>query len=155
MARKALQEEMPGIVLRGIIRSTAKAVAQNQAGMHDDSGLAALAIAIGSIITESADERGWRSLPAQIAIGRARIPWGEHTIRLQTPEGVRSVQLTLAGRYTVVGLRLLRSELFMQSPEGVTPGGLQSTDVRATPAPSTGDRPETLEPQPPTMETSK
>ncbi len=123
MARKALQEEMPAIMLRGIIRSTAKAVAQNQAGMHDDSGLAALAIAIGSIITESADERGWRSLPAQIAIGRARIPSGEHTIRLQTPEGVRSVQLTLAGRYTVVGLRLLRSELFMQSPEGVTPGG--------------------------------
>ena len=156
MARKALQEEMPGILLRGIIRSTAKAVAQNQAGMHDDSGLAALALAIGSIITESADERGWRSLPAQIAIGRARIPSGKHTITLQTPEGVRSVQLNLAGRYTVVGLRLLRSELFVQSPEGVTRGGgRQSTDARATPAPSTGGRPETLEQQPRTMETSK
>jgi hypothetical protein len=147
---------MPGILLRGIVRSTAKAVAQNQAGMHDDSGLAALAIAIGSIITESADERGWRSLPAQIAIGRARIPSGEHTITLQTPEGVRSVQLNLAGRYTVVGLRLLRSELFVQSPEGVTPGGgRQSTDARAAPAPSTDGRPETLEQQPRTMETSK
>lgn len=156
MARKALQEEMPGILLRGIIRSTAKAVAQNQAGMHDDSGLAALAIAIGSIITESADERGWRSLPAQIAIGRARIPSGEHTITLQTPEGVRSVQLNLAGRYAVVGLRLLSSELFVQSPVGVTPGGArQSTDARDAPAPSTDGRPETLDQQPRTMETSK
>jgi hypothetical protein len=156
MARKALQEEMPGILLRGIIRSTAKAVAQSQAGMHDDSGLAALAIAIGSIITESADERGWRSLPAQIAVARARIPTGEHTITLQTPEGVRSVQVNLAGRYTVVGLRLLRSELFVQSPEGVTPGGgRQSTDAQAAPAPSTDGRPETLEQQPRTMETSK
>ena len=95
-------------------------------------------------------------VPAQIAIARARIASGEHTITLQTPEGVRSVQLNLAGRYTVVGLRLLRSELFVQSPEGVTPGGgRQSTDARATPAPSTGGRPETLEQQPRTMETSK
>jgi len=156
MARKALQEEMPGIVLRGIIRSTAKAVAQYQAGKNDQSGLAAFAIAIGSMITESADERGWRSLPAQIAIARARIASGEHTITLQTPEGVRSVQLNLAGRYTVVGFRLLRSELFVQSPEAVAPGGgQQSTDARAAPAPSTGGRPETLEQQPHTMETSK
>jgi hypothetical protein len=156
MARKALQEEMPGILLRGIIRSTAKAVAQSQAGKNDEFALAAFAIAIGSMITESADERGWRSLPAQIAIARARIPSGEHTITLQTPEGVRSVQLNLAGRYTVVGLRLLRSELFVQSPEAVAPGGgQQSTDARAAPAPSTGGRPETLEQQPHTMETSK
>ncbi|HYN27753.1 MAG TPA: hypothetical protein VES94_05585, partial [Burkholderiales bacterium] len=156
MARKALQEEMPGILLRGIIRSTAKAVAQSQAGKSDESGLAAFAMAIGSIITESADERGWRSLPAQIAIARARIASGEHTITLQTPEGVRSVQLNLAGRYAVVGLRLLRSELFVQSPEAVAPGGgQQSTDARAAPAPSTGGRPETLEQQPHTMETSK
>ncbi len=156
MARKALQEEMPGILLRGIIRSTAKALAQSQAGKSDESGLAALAFAIGSIITESADERGWRSLPAQIAIARARIPSGEHTITLQTPESVRSVQLNLVGRYTVVGLRLLQGELFVQSPEAVAPGGgQQSTDARAAPAPSTGDRPETLEKQPHTMETSK
>jgi hypothetical protein len=125
MARKALQEEMPGILLRGIIRSTAKSVAQYQAGKNDESGLAAFAMAIGSIITESADERGWRSLPAQIAIARARIPSGEHTITLQTPEGVRSVQLNLASRYAVVGLRLLRSELFVQSPVAVAPGGGQ------------------------------
>ncbi len=156
MARKALQEEMPGILLRGIIRSTAKSVAQYQAGKNDESGLAAFAMAIGSIITESADERGWRSLPAQIAIARARIASGKHTIRLLTPEGVRSVHLNLAGRYAVVGLRLLRSELFVQSPEVAAPGdGRQSTDARAASAPSTGGRPETLLQQSQTMETSE
>ena len=156
MARKALQEEMPGIVLRGIIRSSTKAIAQYQSGKNDQSGLIGLAMAIGSIVTESADERGWRSLPAQIAIARARIPTSAHTVTLQTPEGVRSVQLNLAGRYAVVGLRLLRSKLFVQSPEAVTPGGgQQSTDARAAPAPSTGGRPETLEQQPHTMETSE
>jgi uncharacterized protein len=156
MTRKALQEEMPGILLRGIIRSTAKAVAQSQAAKSDESGLAAFGMAIGSIITESADERAWRSLPAQIAIARTRVPSGEHTMTLQTSEGVRSLQLNLAGRHAVVGLRLLRSELFVQSPKAVAPGGgQQSTDARAAPAPSTGDRPETLEQQPHTVETSK
>jgi hypothetical protein len=156
MARKALQEEMPGIVLRGIIRSSAKAIAQYQAGKNDQSGLLGLAVIIGSIVTESADERGWRSLPAQIAIARARIPSGTRTIMLQTQEGARSVQLNVAGRYAVVGLRLLRRELFVQSTEAIAPGGgQQSTDARATPAPSTGGRPETLEQQPYTMETSK
>ena len=146
MARKALQEEMPGIVLRGIIRSSAKAIAQYQAGKNDESGLVGLAVAIGSLVTESADERGWRTLPEQIAIARARIPSGTHTITLQTPEGVRNVQLNLAGRYAVVGLRLLRRELFVQSPEAVAPGrGQQSTDARPAPASSTGGRPETLE----------
>ena len=154
MARKALQEEMPGIMLRGIIRSSGKVIAQYEVGKNDQTGLVGLALAIASMVTESADERGWRSLPAQIAIARARVPTGTHTLTLQTPEGVRSVQLNLAGRYAVVGLRLLRSELFVQSPEAVAPeGGQQSTDARA--APSTGGRPETLEQQPHTMETSK
>jgi hypothetical protein len=149
MARKALQEEMPRILLRGMIRSTAKAVAQSQAGKNDETGLIALAMVVGSLITESADERGWRSLPAQIAIARARMPSGERAITLQTPEGVRSVQVNLVGRYAVVGLRLLRSELFVQSP------GQPEIDARAEPVPSTDGRPETLEQQPRTMETSK
>jgi hypothetical protein len=156
MARKALQEEMPGIILRGIIRSSTKAIAQYQASKNDQSGLVGFAMAIGSIITESADERDWRSLPAQIAIARARIPSGTHAVTLQTPEGVRSVQLNLAGRYAVVGLRLLGRELFVQSPESVAPAsGQQATDTRAVPAPSTFDRPETLDQQPSRMETSK
>jgi hypothetical protein len=143
-------------VLRGIIRSSSKAIAQYQAGKNDQSGLIGLAMAIGSIVTESADERGWRSLPAQIAIARARLRSGEHTITLQTPEGVRSARLDLTGRYTVVGLRLLHRELFVQSPEALAPGGgRQSTAARTAPAPSTDGRPETLEQQPHTMETSK
>ena len=156
MARKALQEEMPGIMLRGIIRSSSKAIAQYQAGKNDQSGLAAFALAIGSIITESADERSWRTLPGQIAIARARMPSGTNTVMLPTPEGARTVQLNLAGRYAVVGLRLLGRELFVQSPKAEAAGsGQQLTDARAAPAPSTGDRPEALEQQPQTMETSK
>jgi len=110
---------------------------------------------IGSVVTESADERTWRTLPSEFAIARGRIPAGTHTITLQTPEGVRSVQLNLSGRYAVVDLRLLRHKLFVQFPAAVRGGGQQPTDAGAAPAPSTGGGPETLEKQPHTMETPK
>jgi len=36
-------------------------------------GVATLAIMAGSILTEKADERTWRTLPSEISIARARI----------------------------------------------------------------------------------
>jgi hypothetical protein len=129
MARKALQEEMPGILLRGIIRSTAKAVAQSQAGKSDESGLAAFAIAIGSIITESADERGWRSLPAQIAIARARIPSGAHTVGFGAAPGQQGIRFSVSGRYAVIGIRLMSGATFTMLP--AQPGTEASAAPRA------------------------
>ncbi|HKB83409.1 MAG TPA: hypothetical protein VKD04_09420 [Burkholderiales bacterium] len=134
MARKALQEEMPGIVLRGIIRSSTKAIAQYQAGKNDQTGLVGLAMAIGSIVTESADERDWRSLPAQIAIARARIPSGEHTIGFGASPGGQDIRFSVSGRYAVVGLRFLGGTTFAILPAAVSaakPGseGIEHTRV--------------------------
>ncbi|MEO8004135.1 MAG: hypothetical protein ABI771_04470 [Betaproteobacteria bacterium] len=114
MARKALQEEMPGIILRGIIRSSGKAIAQYEAGKNDQTGLASLALAIGAIVTESADERGWRSLPAQIAIARARIPAGAHMMAFGP--GAANIGFTVSGRYAVVGVRFLGGNAFPMVP---------------------------------------
>ena len=118
MARKALQEQMPAIILRGIIRSSSKAIAQYQAAKNDQTGLAALAVALGSMVTESADERTWRSLPAQIAIGRARIPSGEHTLGFGASPGGRELRFSVHGRYAVVGLRFLGGSTFATEPTG-------------------------------------
>ena len=106
---------------------TSQLQVQQQAQKQNNGlfGLAALAVTIGSVASESADERTWRTLPSEIAIARGRLSPGAHTITLQTPEGVRSVQLNLAGRYAVVGLRMLRRELFVQPPEAAAPGGGQ------------------------------
>ena len=139
MARKALQEEMPGIVLRGIIRSSTKAVAQYQASRSDDSGLAALAMAIGSIVTESADERGWRSLPAQIAIARARIASGDHILGFGASPGGRDIRFSVSGRYAVVALRFLGGATFVIVPPRAPTGkpgpeasNRQRIDARST-----------------------
>jgi len=162
MARRALKDDMPGIMLRGAIRSTAKAATQyallHQSQKDNNLGLAiaALAVTIGSVATESADERTWRTLPAEIAIARVRLLAGTHSVALQTPAGQRSIQVNVSGRYAVVGLRLLRGQLFVQPPEaGAGGGGPSPPGTRTAPAPSTSGGPQALEQQPHTMENAK
>ncbi|HTS55492.1 MAG TPA: hypothetical protein VMH26_19655 [Burkholderiales bacterium] len=162
MARRALKDDMPGIMLRGAIRSASKAATEyalmHQSQKQNNMGLAiaALAVAIGGVVTESADERTWRTLPSEIGIARGRLPPGTHTISLQTPEGLRSVQLNLTGRYAVVGLRLVRRQLFVMPSEAAFGGsGRQPGNAGVAPGPSTGGGPGTLEQQPQTTETSK
>jgi len=134
MARRSLQEQMPGIMLRGIIRSTAKAVAQYQTAQQDDTGLATLAIAIGSIVTESADERAWRMLPAQVAVARARVPTGTPYLEADTPSGTQRIALEAKGRYQVIALRMLRGRLFIMPPPG--PAGDKPEQEASTTPPS-------------------
>jgi hypothetical protein len=135
MARKALQDELPGILLRTFIRSIGKATAQYQAeraaskrrSKGDDAAgamldLTALALALGSAATESADERCWRSLPATIAIARARLPRGDHRIQLETAAGLKDVEVSIAGRYAFVSLRLIGGNLFAMLPEAPLSG---------------------------------
>ena len=157
MARRALQDEMPGIMLRGAIRSTAKAVTQygleHQAQRKDNGllGLAGIAVAIGSVVTESADERTWRSLPAQIGIARTRLPPGTHTVTLHTSEGSHTFQFTVSGRYAVVGLRLMRGQLYVQAP--VVSATIRATDAaRVLPVPRP---PATAKQQQPPQEISR
>jgi hypothetical protein len=157
MARKALQDEMPGILLRTFIRSVTKATAQyqvqraasKQRSKGDDTAgdlldLAAVALALGSAATESADERSWRSLPASISIARIRLPRGDHRIQLDTPSGVQSVAVNIAGRYAFVALREIDGNLFAMLPEAPLPGApapLQETESMAWPTAERWTRP--------------
>jgi hypothetical protein len=151
MARRALKDEMPGIMLRAAVRSTGKAIAQyevqHQANQRNNLGLAivGLALTIGSVVTESADERTWRTLPSLIGVARARLPPGAHTVAIQTSEGAHTTQVTVSGRHAVVGLRLLRRQLFVQAP--VPSVAVRSTDASRAPAASLP--PATPEAQPP------
>jgi uncharacterized protein len=132
MARKALQEEMPGIMLRGMIRSTSKAAAQYQASKNSNQSglvaLAGLAVTIGTVVTESADERGWRSLPSQIAIARLRIPSGEHTLAFGANPGGQGLRFSVSGRYAVISLRLIGNAAFL-IPSPVVPSEKSGTQA--------------------------
>ena len=123
MARRSLQDDMPGIMLRATIRSTTSAALQYQAqsgrGDRDSAGvaLAAALIGLGMAALNSADDRTWRALPSDVAIARARLPRGEHKVMLQTLEGEQAVPVSVSGRYAVVDFRLLRRQVFVSAPK--------------------------------------
>jgi hypothetical protein len=73
-------------------------------------------VSTGAALLEHADDRTWRTLPAEIAIARARLPRGVHTVTLVTPDGQRTARIDVKGRYAVVDLRLLRHRMFVHAP---------------------------------------
>ena len=152
MARRALQDEMPGIMLRSMVRSTSKAVAQYQAqraAENSDSGmmgLVALALRVGSVPTEQADERGWRSLPANIYVARGKLPRGRRQLSLTTPAGERNVLVDLPGRHALIALRFLQGNLFVMLPQGPAAGGSDGTNTAALPADATQPNPKEVSP---------
>ncbi len=120
MARRVLRDEMPGIIVRTVVRATARAVAQAEVAKRagNQFGLAgSLLTNIGSsvvnTVVEQADERVWRTLPAHISIGRARLPSGSHSLIVPTPAGPQTVAVKVDGKYAVVQLRLIANYLYV------------------------------------------
>ncbi|MBF0123920.1 MAG: paraquat-inducible protein A [Magnetococcales bacterium] len=106
MARRALRDDMPAILLRGAIRAAAKGTAQKAS--YDRHALLGLAVTLTTLATESADERGWRLLPAHISLGRLSLPSGQYQITAVTTTGQQqTLTVDVNGRYAVVPIRLL------------------------------------------------
>ncbi|MBW2059134.1 MAG: hypothetical protein JRJ26_16730 [Deltaproteobacteria bacterium] len=85
IAVKNLENRIAGIRAKAIARATAKYLATmaavRSAEKRDNESLALLVQVVGNmagIITEHADLRHWRLLPAEIRIGRARVPPGQY-----------------------------------------------------------------------------
>ncbi len=104
MARRALRDNLPSIIVRSTIRAAAKGAMQHAASQSDSPIALIVAIAAG-VVTESADERIWRSLPANVAIARAALPPGRHKAELITSTGAREVEFDVQGPYSIVVLR--------------------------------------------------
>ena len=121
MARRSLQDDMPGIMLRATVRATTAAMLQYQAQQHSDkqAGAAAAigAFALASVL-QTADDRTWRTLPGEVSIARARLPPGVHEVSLVTHSGEQVVRVEVSGRYAVIDFRLLAGRLYVNAPKG-------------------------------------
>jgi hypothetical protein len=132
MARRALKDEMPGMVLRGVTRAVVKAVAQDQ--MQKNGGLAgalmSIAVTVGSVVTEQADDRMWRMLPGRVYIARGYLPVGEHQVQINgRPLGA---PVSIEGQYTVVPLRIYEEQVIVGE---ISKFG-QLPEIAAAPAPA-------------------
>jgi hypothetical protein len=126
MARRSLKDDMPGIMLRAAVRATTSATLQYQAQRKSDSeGAAAAGIAAFAVtaLLQTADDRTWRSLPAEVSIARVRLPPGVHDVTLQGAFGEQRVRISVSGRYAVIDFRVLAQKLFVHAPDAVVRGG--------------------------------
>lgn len=113
LSKRALRDDMPGIIVRGILRAAAKTLAQK--ALMDQGGgvaLAGIALNIANVITESADERTWRMLPATISIARITLPSGKHDITI----GSSKQSIDIQGSHAIVVTRLLGNQTYWSQP---------------------------------------
>ena len=120
MARRSLQDDMPGIMLRATVRATTAALLQYQAQHSDRQSGASAAAAIGAFafasFLQTADDRTWRTLPGEVSIARVRLPPGVHEVSLQTYAGTQTTRIEVSGRYAVIDFRLLSGRLYVNAP---------------------------------------
>src|SRR5450830_264858 len=103
MARRALKDEMPGMVFRGITRAIAKGVMQDQ--LQKNAGLfGAIVGAVASAVTEQADDRLWRMLPGRVYVARGYLPEGGHKVQINGSDF--NINVKVGGQYAIVPLRL-------------------------------------------------
>lgn len=106
MARRALKDEMPGMVLRGFTRAVVKGVMQDQ--LQKNAGLLGAVIGtVVSAVTEQADDRLWRMLPGRVYVARGYLAEGEQKVNINGQE----FNIKVAGQYALVPLRLYRKEV--------------------------------------------
>ncbi|MGZ5050274.1 MAG: COG3014 family protein [Methylobacter sp.] len=113
MSKRALRDDMPGIIVRGIIRAAAKTMSQK--ALMDQGGgaaIAGIALNIANVVTESADERTWRTLPSTISIARMTLPSGKHDITV----GNSKQAIDIKGSHAIVVARLLGNQTYWSQP---------------------------------------
>lgn len=120
MARRAIADEMPSIILRSSVRAIAKGVAQKAVQDNSSGGFGALlsiAAGVAAVVTEKADERTWRTLPAYYAVGRANLTPGVHKLTLGTAQGPQTREIKISGSHAVVMVRGSGSAVYLaQTP---------------------------------------
>lgn len=134
MARRALKDEMPGIILRSSVRAITKAVAQKVANEKDSSGVSGLLLMIGGLVMEGADERSWRTLPSNVSVARLSLPHGTHQFTIKTPLGDRTGSVDISGQSVVVDVRLIGDSIYIAQsapvPEALLPAASSYIEER-------------------------
>lgn len=101
LAVKALREQVPGLLVRQILRARAKYELQKQA-TERGGVFGQLAANIYNLASEQADLRSWLTLPANAQSARLSLPAGSQSIELITGAGSLSVPVEVKDGKTVI-----------------------------------------------------
>jgi hypothetical protein len=111
MARKSLRDRLPGIMLRGAIRAAAKGAAQ--AAVNQQNAAAGALLNVVNVVTESADERIWKTLPSSISIARLSLPKGSNKLTLETSTGSKDITIDIKDPYELIPIRVMPNALYV------------------------------------------
>lgn len=116
LAIKDLQEKMPGIVIRQVLRIIAKDKLQQTA--KDQLGTAGEIFSmVYSVVSESADRRSWLTLPRNAQVFRSRLTSGEHELNLSSSKNARSSRVKVnirENKISVLHVVATRDQLFVR-----------------------------------------
>lgn len=101
LAVKALQEKLPGMIIRQTLRAAAKKELQNQA--NERGGLLSLSTQLYNLVSERADLRSWLTLPNDVQIARLTLEANKkHTIRLATTSQSDNVEIDIKPKQIII-----------------------------------------------------
>ena len=104
MARRALKDEMPGMMARGVVRAVAKGMVQDQVSKAAGP-LGGLVGMVAAAASEQADDRMWRTLPGIVSVARGYLPAGEQRLVIDGRDTGQVVNVS--GQYMLVPVQLL------------------------------------------------
>jgi hypothetical protein len=113
MARRALKDDMPAMMLRSTTRAIAKGVA-TQALDQATGGFGSLFSGLVDSVTSAgpkAGEKMWHTLPERVYIARTYLASGEHTI--ENKETGEKFVFQVNGQYALVPIRLVNDGGFL------------------------------------------
>lgn len=104
LASKQLQDDMPGIVTRQILRLVSKEQVRKKAS-KEGGNVGNIIASIYNVISERADTRSWSTLPDSIHILRVSLPPGEQQISIKLPGRTLTLDVNInARRITLLNL---------------------------------------------------
>ena len=113
LAIKSLQEELPMVLSRIVIRAFAKATVAKQ--LSDSLGaFGSLAASAYNIVTESADLRSWLSLPDNVQLIRTYVTPGTHELQFRIDGGCKTHAVDIkANKPTIVRVIKTNDEVYV------------------------------------------
>ena len=102
LAAYSLQERLPGVVTRQILRLGTKEWMRHEAA-KSGGDLGSVLVGVYNMLSEHADTRSWSTLPADVMLWRGELPGGSHSLTVGVGENqqVLSVPVT-KNRITLV-----------------------------------------------------
>ena len=97
----------------GVLRATAKAASQK--AVRDVGGvgqLAGIALNVANVVTESADERTWRTLPSSFSISRLSVPSGSHEFAVNGDKKT----IDIKGSHALIIARAIGNQVYWLEP---------------------------------------